>query len=71
MSFLGIRDPARKKGEKPRVTSHNAKGMVPWGTRTRSYEKKEVVAKNFRTSKVRFCLPRKNDKNEGRPKGES
>ena len=57
--------------EKPRITTHNAQGMVPRGTRTRSYEKKEVATKNFRTSRVGFRPPRKNDKKEGWPKGES
>ena len=61
----------KKKREKPRVTAHNAQGTVLRGTRTRSYEKKEVAVKNFRTRRVGFCPPRKNDKKDGRPKGES
>ena len=69
MSFSGIRNPTRKR-RKPRVTSHNAKERY-LGEPERGAIKKEVVAKNFRTSRVGFRLLRKNDKKEGRPKGES
>ena len=66
MSFSGTRDPARKM-RKPRVTSHNAQEQYI-GKPEQGAIKKEVAAKNFRTSRVGFCPLRKNDKEEGRPK---
>ena len=49
----------KKKREKPRVTAHNAQGTVLRGTRTRSYEKKEVAVKNFRTPELDSAHPGK------------
>ena len=64
MSFSSIRDLVRKR-RKTRVTSHNAKERY-LGKPERGAIKKEVVAKNFRTSRVGFHPLRKNDKEEGR-----
>ena len=69
MSFSSIRDPVRKR-KKPRVTSHNAKERYLKKPEQGAI-KKEVVAKNFRTSKVGFRPLRKNDRKEGRPIVES
>ena len=68
MSFSGTRDLARKM-RKPRVTSHNAKERYLREPEQGAI-KKEVAAKNFRTSRVGFRPLRKNDKEEGWPKVE-